>query len=174
MRQVRLSTSGFTPLEISTVGSSPSIRRRVLQHKVFLTGFTLIEIMVVVVIIGMLAAILVTNIAGRSDEAAAELTKSLIRGTIANKIEFFKLDNKRYPNKLDELVYRPPDVAKWPQGGYLTADQIKDAWGKDLMYRMPSQFSDEPYDIISYGLDAKDGGEGVNEDIWNHDKWKRR
>jgi general secretion pathway protein G len=135
-------------------------------------GFTLVEIMVVVIIIGILATIYITQIAGQSEQARVDATKATI-AIISQQLDLFKLNEGRYPDELKDLVDKPPYARRWPKGGYLKS-YPKDGWGRDFIYNYPSRFEDEHYDIISYGADGKEGGEGVNEDIWNHDKWKRR
>ncbi len=135
-------------------------------------GFTLVEMMVVIVIIGILAAAFVVQITGRADKARVEATKAIIR-QVADAVEMFKLNHKVYPENLIDLV-RPPayiDARDWPPGGYLSQPP-KDGWGRDLIYR-PGGTPGYPYDIVSLGEDGRDGGEGYAEDLWNHGVYRR-
>jgi general secretion pathway protein G len=137
-------------------------------------GFTLIEIMVVVVILGILATIVLTNVMGREDEARINAAKTQIRA-IEGALDGFKLDNGFYPTTdqgLDALI-KKPEVGripnKWKEGGYLKPARIpKDPWGVDYHYYAPGNENRE-YEIISYGADGEQGGEGKNADIesWN-------
>ena len=127
-------------------------------------GFTLIEIMVVVVIIGILAALIAPNIIGRDDQARVTAAKSDLNA-IAQALELYKMDNFRYPGTdagLEALVKQPPDAKHWPQGGYLAAIP-QDPWGNPYVYIQPGV--NGPYDLISLGADGKEGGEGYDADI---------
>lgn len=133
-------------------------------------GFTLIEIMVVVVIIGILAALVITQIGGKADEAKAKTTRAMIK-QLAQQVEMFKLDQNRYPEKLLDLLYQPSyvDPAKWKQP-YIT-ERPFDSWGNEFLYRVPG--TSFAYDIVSLGADGKESGQGYDEDIWNHEAYKR-
>jgi general secretion pathway protein G len=137
-------------------------------------GFTLIEIMVVVVILGLLAGIVLPRILGREEEAKVSAAKVQIK-SIESALDGFKLDNGFYPTTdqgLSALIKKPevgriPD--KWKEGGYLKPARIpKDPWGKDYLYFSPGNEGRE-YEIISYGPDGEAGGEGKNADI---ESWK--
>jgi general secretion pathway protein G len=134
-------------------------------------GFTLIEVMIVVVILGILASIVVPKIMGRPDEARATRTLQDIRA-IGAALDLYRLDNFSYPTTeqgLDALVTKPtglPAGAHWKQGGYL--DQVPtDAWGRSYMYLKPGVHGE--YDLYSFGADGVEGGEEANADIanWN-------
>ncbi|MEX2490107.1 MAG: type II secretion system major pseudopilin GspG [Pseudomonadales bacterium] len=128
-------------------------------------GFTLIEIMVVVVILGILGALIVPNIIGRPDEARVTAAKSDIQA-IANALELYRLDNGHYPSTdqgLEALVNRPsgyPEPRNWDPEGYLNRIPV-DPWGEPYMYLNEGR----DYDIYSFGSDRKEGGEGVDADI---------
>jgi general secretion pathway protein G len=126
-------------------------------------GFTLLELMVVIVIIGLLATVVVVNVVGRVEKAKVDITKTKMK-EIEKAIDLFKLDNNRLPNSLDELMHRPPDVDYWPQGGYLKEKPL-DAWNREFEYRTGE--GHKGYIIISYGADGQPGGEGNNADITN-------
>ncbi len=132
-------------------------------------GFTLIEIMVVVVILGILAAIVVPRIMSRPDEARMVKAQQDIRA-IAAALDLYRLDNFRYPTTdqgIEALVERPIDIpegAKWREGGYL-AKLPKDPWGNPYNYLIPGQNAE--YDLYSLGADGVLGGEAANGDIGN-------
>ncbi len=134
-------------------------------------GFTLIEILVVVVILSILAALIVPKIMDRPDQARVVAAKSDIRAIDA-ALKLYKLDNGVYPTTeqgLQALATKPQtgDIPNnWKAGGYL--DRVpKDPWGHDYQYLNPGLHGD--IDIFSYGADGQPGGEGVNADIgsWN-------
>jgi general secretion pathway protein G len=132
-------------------------------------GFTLIEVMIVVVILGILASIVVPKIMGRPDEARATRTLQDIRA-IGAALDLYRLDNYSYPNTeqgLDALVKKPanlPAGARWKQGGYL-AQMPVDAWGKPFIYLKPGLHGE--YDLYSLGADGVEGGEEANADVTN-------
>ncbi len=133
-----------------------------------LKGFTLIEIMVVVVIIGLLAAIVAPNFIGQVDTAAINKAKQDIRG-IETALNLFRLDNYRYPTTaegLSALVSNPGGqiADTWKQ--YLPR-LPQDPWDQAYRYQSPGQHGE--IDIFSYGRDRQEGGEGVDADIGNWD-----
>jgi general secretion pathway protein G len=136
-------------------------------------GFTLIEIMVVLVILGILAGLIVPRIMGRPDEARRMKAKIQIQ-SLETALQLYKLDTGNYPTTeqgLQALVEPPAtgELAKsWREGGYLEKGQVpKDPWGNDYVYLSPG--AQDEFDIISYGADGIAGGEGKNEDINNWD-----
>jgi general secretion pathway protein G len=136
-------------------------------------GFTLIEIMVVLVILGILAGLIVPRIIGRPDEARRMKAKIQIQ-SLETALQLYKLDTGNYPTTeqgLQALVEAPStgELAKaWREGGYLEKGQVpKDPWGNEYIYLSPGTRAD--MDIISYGADGTAGGEGKNEDINNWD-----
>lgn len=135
-------------------------------------GFTLIEMMVVIVIIGIIAGLAIVQLTSKADKAKAEQTKAMIQ-QIASQVDMFKLEFNRYPNDLRELVEMPPDIdqRKWPPGGFLKR-YPKDAWDRDFRFQRPGTRG-QPYDLISYGEDGREGGEGYAEDLWNHEAYRR-
>jgi general secretion pathway protein G len=133
-------------------------------------GFTLIEIMVVVVILGLLAAVVVPKVMSRPDEARAVRATTDI-SAIVQSLKLYRLDNAMYPTTeqgLAALVQRPtvnPIPNNWKQGGYL--DRIpKDPWGRDYQFLNPGR-GDREIDVFSLGADGQPGGEGVNADVFN-------
>ena len=133
-------------------------------------GFTLIEVMIVVVILGILASIVVPKIIGRTDDAKIVKAKHDIRA-LQNALDLYRLDNHNYPSTdqgLEALVHKPSNAAKWKEGGYL--DRLpKDPWGKEYQYLSPGAHG--TLDIFSLGADSVQGGDGNNADIgnWNLD-----
>jgi general secretion pathway protein G len=132
-------------------------------------GFTLIEIMVVVVILGILAAIVVPKVMDRPDSARIVKAKQDIRALEA-ALQMYKLDNFNYPSTdqgLEALAKKPsgtPEPRNWKQGGYI--DRMpKDPWGNDYQYMQPGVHGD--VDLFSLGADGRPGGDGINADIGN-------
>ncbi|MCW8826802.1 MAG: type II secretion system major pseudopilin GspG [Gammaproteobacteria bacterium] len=137
------------------------------------SGFTLIEVMVVVVILGILAAVVVPRIMDNPDKARVIKGKQDIRA-IESALNLYKLDNFNYPSTdqgLEALINQPsgePKANNWKQGGYL-GKLPKDPWGSDYLYLSPGAHGE--IDIFTYGADGRSGGEGVAADIgnWNLD-----
>jgi len=136
-------------------------------------GFTLIEIMVVVVIIGILLAIIAPKIIGRTDDARVVEAKAQIKN-FDTALKLFKMDNAFYPDTeqgLEALITKPATgkiPANYKQGGYLEKNKLPlDPWHNPYAYISPS--ADNPYEIICYGADGKPGGEEYDADISNWD-----
>lgn len=131
-------------------------------------GFTLIEIMVVVIIIGLLAAIVAPQVIGRVDDAQIEKARADVRN-IESALKFYRLDNFAYPTSeqgIEALVTKPndPNVRNWKAGGYL--DRVpKDPWGNLYLYLNPGNNSE--IDIYTLGRDGRPGGEGIDADLGN-------
>lgn len=131
------------------------------------SGFTLIEIMVVVVILGILATLVVPRIMGRPDEARVVAAKKDI-ASIMQALNLYRLDNSRYPTTeqgLQALVTPPtsgPAPSNYKAGGYLNK-LPQDPWGTPYQYLSPGLNGE--VDVISFGADTKAGGEGTNADI---------
>lgn len=182
-----MKNSGFTPLDINSIEKNSSLskvlksksKRRVFseyngnvrRHFLSLTGFTFIEIMVVVVIIGLLIAIVSPNLMNRVEEARKTQTKAQIRN-LEQALQLFKLDNGFYLSSeqgLQALVEKPSVgriPATYPEGGYLDKNKVPlDAWGNPFIYLSPGLFGE--FDIISMGRDGKEGGEGFDADIYS-------
>lgn len=136
------------------------------------SGFTLIEIMVVVVILAILGTFAVTNIIDNPDKARVTKAQHDIR-TIESALEMYKLDNFNYPSTeqgLRALVERPsgtPEPRNWKAGGYMKSIP-KDPWGNDYIY-IGTEDTGGRIQIISLGADGQTGGDGLNADISNLD-----
>lgn len=132
-------------------------------------GFTLIEIMVVIVILGILASLVVPKIMGRPDEARVIAAKQDI-GAIMQALKLYRLDNQRYPTTeqgLQALVTKPqlaPIPKNWNKGGYLEKLPL-DPWGNPYRYLSPGTHAE--IDVMSFGADGTQGGEGNDQDIGN-------
>jgi general secretion pathway protein G len=131
-------------------------------------GFTLIEIMVVVVILGILAALVAPNVIRRIDDARVTKAQQDIRA-YETALNLYRMDNFRYPTTeqgLQALVTRPadPNIRNWKEGGYIDGLK-KDPWGNDYAYIAPGTRGD--YDLYTLGADGQPGGEGPDADIGN-------
>lgn len=132
------------------------------------SGFTLIEVMVVIVILGVLAALIVPNVMGRGEKAKVDTSKITLT-SVANALDQYKLDNGRFPSMqdggLEALIKQPASAKNWMQGGYLKGEYPKDSWDNDLQYVIPGS-ENRPFDLFSFGADGKQGGEGNDADIY--------
>ena len=137
-------------------------------------GFTLIEIMVVVIIIGLLAAVIVPSVIGKVGEARVAKARQDIQA-ISTALTLYRLDNFKYPTSdqgLKALIQPPadPNIRNWRKGGYIQDGSLKDPWGNDYQYTYPGTHGHE-YDLYSFGADGQEGGEGEDADVgnWNLD-----
>jgi general secretion pathway protein G len=127
-------------------------------------GFTLIELLVVLVILGMLAALVVPRLFKNVDKAKVSTTKAQI-AAFDTALGAYRLDVGSFPTTeqgLQALVQRPPGIDNW-DGPYLPKEIPLDSWGHPFVYHSPSEHGE--YDIISYGADGVEGGEGFNADV---------
>lgn len=135
------------------------------------SGFTLIEVMVVIVILGVLAAIVVPSLMSRPDEARVVAARQEI-STVMQALKLYRLDNGRYPSTeqgLQALVTKPatsPAPRNWKQGGYLER-LPRDPWGNAYQYLSPGLKGE--IDVFSYAADGKAGGAGLDADIGSWD-----
>lgn len=135
-------------------------------------GFTLLEVMVVLAIIGGIMALVATNIIGSAGDARIKTTKAQMK-LIENALDLYKLDNFVYPSTeqgLEALIRKPtssPEPRNYRSGGYLKGSQVPtDAWGSEFLY-----FNDRgEIELVSLGADGQEGGEGDAADISSHDR----
>lgn len=128
------------------------------------TGFTLLELLVVLVILGVLAAAIAPRFLGRDEAARVTVAQANLRN-LANLLETYRLDNQQYPTTeqgLEALVTRPEGAKNWNSAGYLQKIP-KDPWGNEYVYLSPGVSG--PYDLISLGADGVEGGSDYNADI---------
>jgi len=135
------------------------------RTKISRGGFTLIEIMVVVIIIGILATLVIANVGPQGDIAKEKTTNSML-AQVASQIEMFKINHGRYPDSLDDLTQSPNWVkpGAYPQGGYLRKAPV-DAWDHKLFYRKGAPTDTKPFSLVSLGADGIEGGLGIDADI---------
>jgi len=130
-------------------------------------GFTLVEMMAVLLIIALLASLAGTAFLGQIDKAKVKTTKADLV-TLRSAVIQFKMDTGYYPSEdvgLIELVEQPMDLEGWAPGGYLPETTLpKDGWGNEFVYILDPG-DGKPFDIISYGEDGQEGGEGYDKDI---------
>ena len=134
-------------------------------------GFTLIELMVVIIILGVLAGLIIPRVMGRPDEARQAKAKMQIE-SLESALKLYKLDNGSYPSTeqgMKALVEAPTAGTlprNWRSGGYLEKGKVpKDPWSNEFIYVSPGSHGD--FDLTSLGADGEAGGEGVDKDINN-------
>lgn len=125
-------------------------------------GFTLIELMLVVIIIGVLSAMVVPRLVGRSEQARVAAARADIESNMAVALDLYELDNGTYPQGLGALTSEPsPTPPNW-NGPYLKKTP-KDPWGEEYKYKLPGEHNKGSYDLSSYGKDrVAGGGDDVN------------
>jgi len=128
-------------------------------------GFTLVELLLVLVILALIAGLVLPGIIGKAESAKAKAAASQI-SRISMSVESFYLDTGNTPSSLEELVNQPSDARGW-NGPYIKNSLLKDPWGQPYKYRVPGEHGD--FDIESYGADRQKGGEGKNADIASWD-----
>ena len=134
-------------------------------------GFTMVELMAMLIIIGLLATLVVTKVASQIDKARVTTTKANLK-SLHERVTQFKLDTGRFPTEeegLNELIEQPSDVENWEPGGYLETTEIPtDAWGNEFIYELYPE-SGKPFVIISSGADGEEGGEDYDADLLSTD-----
>ncbi len=134
-------------------------------------GLTMVELMAVIIILGLLAAMVVTNFMGQTDKARVITTKANLKKLHSAVIQF-KMDTNRYPTEeegLSALIEQPSDVEGYEPGGYLETTEVPlDAWNNEFAYQRYPE-SGKPFVIISYGADGEPGGEEYDADLYSTD-----
>ena len=138
-------------------------------HSTARKGFTVAEIMAVVIIIGLLASVAVVNFMGQVEKARVKTTQTSLKA-ISAAVKSFKMDTARYPSETEGLEvllkgFAPTDVSGVNPDGYLDGLELpKDAWKNDFIYITETE-DGYPFEIISYGADGTEGGEGFDADL---------
>lgn len=129
-------------------------------------GFTLIELIVVIALIAVLAAVVAPNLLGKASDANRKSAAVQIE-KISSSIELYHLETGRYPDQLEDLVNKPQGVDRWAGPYVRKMSQLQDPWGNELVIKRPGERGS--FDLISYGADGRPGGEGDDADITNWD-----
>jgi general secretion pathway protein G len=134
-------------------------------------GFTMVELMAVLIILGLLAAVVVRNFVGQIDKGKVVQTKTNLR-LLHTAVNQFHMDTGRWPGEdegLSVLINPPTDVTNWQMGGYLETTEIPmDGWGREFIYELYPE-SGKPFVIKSLGADGQEGGEGYDVDLYSTD-----
>ena len=126
-------------------------------------GFSLLEIIIVLVLIGGILVLVGSRVMGGADSGKVKLAQSQVQ-TLAGKIENYQLDTGRYPAQLSDLVVNPGNAPGW-LGPYAKESELQDPWKNPIEYRIPGET--QRFDLVSRGADGKAGGDSVNADIKN-------
>jgi general secretion pathway protein G len=137
------------------------------------SGFTMVELMAMLIIIGLLATLVVTKVASKIDEARVTTTKANLK-SLHSAVNQFKMDTGRFPAEdegLMALIEQPSDVIKYEPGGYLETTEIPtDGWGREFIYQLYPE-SGKPFVIKSLGADGEEGGEDNDADLFSTDAY---
>ena len=150
MERIKFKSKGFTPL------------LKPLMRKTSVTGFTLIEIMLVVIIIGTLVAMVMPRLTGRGEQARIAAAKADIQSNIATALKLYELDNGVFPSTeegLNALLNKPSSCPNW-NGPYLERKPL-DPWGREYKYKSPGEHRTADYDLYSLGKDGVESADDV-------------
>lgn len=126
-------------------------------------GFTLLEMLAVIVLIGIIGAVVVTQVGKNVDKGKYGAGKAQLT-TLSQKVENYALDNGSPPQQLQDLLAKPANARNW-QGPYAKESELKDPWGHAFGYKYPGDHGN--FDLIFYGQDGQPGGDGYNADVGN-------
>jgi general secretion pathway protein G len=147
------------------------INKRKGQIKRTRNGFTMIELMAVLIILGLLFGLVAKRVTNQIDKARVTTTKANLK-SLHSAVNQFKMDTGRFPTEeegLKALIEQPSDVKGWEPGGYLETTEVpKDAWQHEFIYVLNPE-SGKPFAIKSLGADGEEGGEGFNADLSSTD-----
>ena len=133
------------------------------------TGFTIVEVLVVILMISLLAVIVVPRFTSSLGTAKQKSTKAMI-AKLEIILDKFYVDCERYPTQtegLEILMKAPATLSEKWKGPYARESELKDGWGNPIKYIIPGQINPNKFDLVSYGQDGQQGGEGDNEDLFN-------
>jgi len=133
------------------------VKHTVVTHKKLRRGFTLVEMLLVVTIIGILAALVIPKIVGRSEQARVTAAQADINGGLKSALGQYEVDNGNFPKGLQDLLNQPSNAKNW-HGPYLDKMPL-DPWGNQYVYYYPGKHSANSYDLLSVGPDGKEGTE---------------
>lgn len=136
------------------------------------SGFTLLEVLLVVVILGMLAALVVPNFIGVEAQTKRRTAQSMVSGggAIATAIKLYRTNMGKYPESLADLTKVPDDseeAAKYGSTPLIEPGTLKDPWGNEYQYKCPGDINKDSYDLYSFAEDGQEGGEGDSADVGN-------
>jgi len=148
-----------------------TVKRR--KNRKMSKGFTMVELMAMLIIIGLLATLVVTKVASQIDRARGTTTKANLK-ILHSAVNQFKMDTSRFPTEeegLMALIEQPGDVSSYEPGGYLETTEIaKDGWGNEFIYELYPE-SGKPFVIKSLGADNEEGGESYDADLYSTDAY---
>jgi len=146
---------------------APAVSSHASRVTRYTAAFTLVELMLVVTIIGILAALVIPKIAGKSEQARVTAAHADIYGGIKTALDSYEVDNGFYPKSLQDLIQQPSNARNW-HGPYFDPPKLPiDPWGDPYIYYYPGKHNPSGYDLLSAGPDAK---EGTDDDIGNWTK----
>ncbi|KAA9130774.1 type II secretion system protein GspG [Marinihelvus fidelis] len=137
------------------------MNKRIKRMPATAAGFTLVELLLVLVILALIAGLVLPGIIGKAEGAKVRAASSQI-SRLSMSVETFYLDTGSTPDSLEDLVNEPSSASGW-NGPYVKASLLKDPWGREYQFRSPGEHGD--FDIYSFGADGQQGGDGNNADI---------